>query len=246
MTAMIVTIALLILQWAWGVMCLFRREMPELPRELGRLWACGPAPLAVSVVGLAAATAGAVYCLCTGDGLMAYIAAAVGLVFTGSLTQATLPCLRFNEERFVYRTAFGRVRTCRWHELLGMAHTYRAGDWLVTAKGCVSLDLQTEAGRRFRDHALKRSFPGKGTLPEVVKTPFGGGSLRLTTLNSGIGLAIASAVLCVALLGGLLFPGSLRPMNLFVVLTAFVLTATVVYWGWVWACIRISKGEDAC
>lgn len=246
MTAMIVTIALLALQWGWGVACLFRREMPELPRELGRMWAAGPAPLAFSLTGLALTTAGSVYCLCTGNGLIAYMAAAVGLVFTGCLTQATLPCLRFNENGFVYRTAFGRVRECRWEDLLGVAHVYRAGDWLVTAKGCVNLDLHTEAGRRFRDYALKRCFRGRGKLPETVKTPFGGGSLYLTTLNTGVGLAIASAVLLVALLGGVLFPGSLRPMNLFVALTAFVLTAALVYWIWIWACIQISKEKDAC
>lgn len=246
MTAMIVTIVLLALQWGWGIACLFRREMPELPRELGRVWAYGPAPLAFSLAGLTAATAGAVYCLCTGNGLMAYMATAAGLLFTGSLTQSSLPCLRFNENCFVYRTAFGRVRECRWHELLGVGHTFRAGDWLVTAKGCVNLDLHTEGGRRFWDYALKRCFHGKGTLPEVVKTPFGGGKLQLTMLNTGVGLAIASAVLLVVLLGGVLFPGSLRPMNLFVVLTAFVLTAAVVYWIWVWACIRISKENEPC
>lgn len=244
MAATIITIALLSLQWAWGIACLIRREMPELPREMGRVWAYGSAPLAFSLAGMAAATAGAVYCLCSGDGLMAYAAAAVALAFTGLLTQSTLPCLRFNENRFVYRTAFGRVRECRWEELLGVAHVYRAGDWLVTEKGCVCLDLHTEAGRRFRDYALKRKLHGKGNLPEVVKTPFGGGRLRLTTLNTGLGLAIASAVLLLVLLGGVLFPGALRPMNLFVVLTAFVLAATAVYWLWVWTCIRTSRAQD--
>ena len=244
MTATVVTIVLLCLQWAWSVACLIRREMPELPRELGRMWAAGPAPLAFSIAGMAATAAGSVWCLCTGDGLMAYISAALGLVFTGLLTQATLPCLRFNENRFVYRTAFGRVVECRWCDLLGVAHVYRAGDWLVTAKGCVNLELMGPEGRCFRDWALKRSFPGRGTLPEVLHTPFAGGRLRLKSLSTGVGLAIMTAVLLLALLGGVLFPGSLKPMNLFVVLTCLSVAATAVYWGWMWVCIRVSREQN--
>ena len=246
MTAMIVTIALLALQWGWGVACLFRREMPELPRELGRMWAAGPAPLAFSLAGLALSTAGSVYCLCTGNGFLAYMAAAVGLVFTGCLTQATLPCLRFNENGFVYRTAFGLVRECRWEDLLGVAHVYRAGDWLVTAKGCVNLDLHTEAGRQFQIAALKRAFPGKGVLPEVIRTPFGGGTLRITTLSTGFGLAIVSVVMTVLLLGGLLFPAAMEPRWLIVMLTACVLAATATYWLWVRACIRATGEKEEC
>lgn len=246
MTAMIVTSALLTLQWGWGVACLFRREMPELPRELGRMWAAGPAPLAFSLVGMAMTTAGSVYCLCTGNGFLAYMAAALGLVFTGCLTQATLPCLRFNENGFVYRTAFGRVRECRWEDLLGVTHVYRAGDWLVTAKGCVNLDLHTEAGRQFQIAALKRAFPGKGVLPEVIRTPFCGGTLRITTLSTGFGLAIVSVVMTVLLLGGLLFPTALEPRGPLVALTAGVLAATAAYWLWVRACIRATGEKEEC
>lgn len=240
MTGTIVTAALLLVQAAWAVSCLLRRKLPELPGELGCAWAYGPPPLAFSLTGMAAAMTGAVYCLLTGNGLMAYVAAVVELGFTAMLTQSTLPFLCFNEEGFVYRTAFGRVHACCWHEVLGVAQGGRAGDWLATAKGCVCLDLRTEHGRSFLEHAVQRSLGGKGRLPETIRTP-SGGTLRLNTLHMGVGLAIASAVLAAALLGGLLYPGALEPMPLFAVLTALTLTATAAYWARVQACMRMRR-----
>ena len=240
MTGMIVTSTLLLMQAVWAVRCLLRRELPELPGELGCVWAYGPPPPAFSLTGMALAATGAVYCLLTGNGLMAYVAAVVALAFTCMLTQSALPFLCFNEEGFVYRTAFGRVHACRWHEVLGVGHAARAGDWLATAQGCVCLDLRTAHGRDFLSQAVQRSLGGKGKLPDTVRTP-SGGTLRLTTLHRGVGLAITSAVLTAALLGGLLYPGTLEPMPLFAVLTALALAATVAYWARVQACVRMRR-----
>lgn len=240
MTGTIVISALLLMQAAWAVRCLLRRELPELPGELGCAWAYGPPPLAFSLTGLTLATAGAVYCLLTGSGLMAYVAAVVALAFTCMLTQSTLPFLCFHEEGFVYRTAFGRVHACRWHEVLGVAQGGRAGDWLATAQGCVCFDLRTAHGRNFLAQAVQRSPGGKGKLPDTMQTP-SGGTLRLSTLHRGVGLAIISAVLTAALLGGLLYPGTLEPMPLFAVLTALALAATAAYWARVQACVRTSR-----
>lgn len=221
MTGTIVTSALLLMQAVWAVRCLLRRELPELPGERGCVWAYGTPPQAFSLAGMA-------------------LAAVVALAFTAMLTQSALPFLCFNEEGFVYRTAFGRVHACRWHEVLGVGHAARAGDWLATAQGCVCLDLRTAHGRGFLAHAVQRSLGGKGELPDTVRTP-SGGTLRLTTLHMGVGLAIISAVLTAAVLGGLLYPGSLEPMPLFAVLTALALTATAAYWARVQACVRMHR-----
>ncbi|MBQ7849316.1 MAG: hypothetical protein IJ343_06285 [Clostridia bacterium] len=245
----IVTVTLLTLEAAWLIVCLFRRIVAPLPRQLGEvqepagmLWLC------MALTGVFAAAA--IVSLVTRTAAEAAGYALLALLFTAFSTFFALPLVRWNAEGFTVRDALGRTRACRWDEVRGVVRTKpraRQSDTpvLVTAQGDFAINAHAgrrAGGSRFwqmveRTYAEQHGEP----LPTVAHTAFCGGRVRYDAISSTAVLTViwlAQAVLWTL--------GQLAPELAFIP-DSLVLAGAVtlaLLWSWLWLGAQVSRNAE--
>lgn len=245
----ILSVTLLTLEAVWLIVCLFRRIVAPLPRQLGEvrepagmLWLC------MGLTGVFAAAAIAALMTRTAAEAAGY--ALIALLFTAFSTFFALPLVRWNAQGFTVRDALGRTRACRWDEVRGVVRTKpraRQSDTpvLVTAQGDFAINAHAgrkAGGSRFWQKVESTYAEQHGEpLPTVAHTTFCGGRVRYEALSGASVLTVIWLVL--AALWGL---GRLVPELAFipggVVLAGAA--ALALLWGWLWLGAQVSRNTE--
>lgn len=181
----------LLLQAAWCIACLFRRDVPPLPGEKGRVTNSG----ALTVIGLVCGGLlgfGAAVCVAYNTTLWFVFLPVLGTILVSA---GCLPCIRWNAEGFTVRTAFGRTHECTWEDILGWSRP--GGDvWLRTTKGVFLLDDMADGHLEFFREVSRRCKNA-----ELISEPWDVFNGHVQNPQTMLGLMVFFVLLGVGLAG---------------------------------------------
>lgn len=152
-----VTLALLLLAMLWMAVSLLRRRVPPLPGEMGRITEKLPLIPAGLILGLFTAVIAAL--LHIGGNVQALPVAVFTLLGAALVHLGCMPCLRWNEDGFVCRSALGLTRRYTWQDEMWL--TQDALDYaLHTRHGRIALTRsRPECAAFLREIKARRPLP---------------------------------------------------------------------------------------